>query len=93
MASFTLIRRPEVQDRTSLSKTAIYDRIHQGTFPPPVPIGSNSVAWATDEIDYIIAAMIAGKSEDDLREIVTALKARRSRIFHDMEVIMGSQDA
>ena len=45
------IRRPAVQDRVGLSRSAMYEQIGKGTFPHPVPIGARSVAWIEDEVD------------------------------------------
>lgn len=45
-----MLRRPEVQDRTGKSRSAIYLGIKDGTFPPPVPIGARAVAWRESDI-------------------------------------------
>jgi len=39
----------------------MYARIKNGTFPRPVPTGSNSVAWVESEIDQWIADRIAAR--------------------------------
>ena len=46
-----LLKRPEVEAVTGLSRAAIYAKIKAGTFPPPVRLGTNSVAWRADDID------------------------------------------
>jgi prophage regulatory protein len=45
-----ILRRPEVEAATGLSTTTIYERMALGTFPRPVPLGSNSVGWLETEI-------------------------------------------
>ena len=45
-----MLRRPEVQDRTGKSRSAIYLAIKNGTFPRPVPIGARAVAWRESDI-------------------------------------------
>lgn len=50
-----LLRRPDVERKTGKSRAAIYEAIRAGTFPSPVPIGTNSVAWLEEEIDRWIA--------------------------------------
>lgn len=55
----TLIRRPEVERLTALSRSRIYDLMRQGAFPKPVALGSMSVAWLEVEIHEWIAARIA----------------------------------
>lgn len=54
-----LIRLKEVVDRTSLSKTSIYELMKSGEFPKQVHLGSQSVAWVEDEVDQFINAVIS----------------------------------
>jgi prophage regulatory protein len=58
-----LIRLPEVKARVGLSRSSIYLRISEGTFPGPVRLGARSVAWTEPSIDAWIDARIAGESE------------------------------
>lgn len=46
-----LLKRPEVERLTGVSRASIYARIKLGDFPLPVRIGPNSVAWRADDID------------------------------------------
>lgn len=46
----TFVRLPEVRAITGLSKTSIYELIRANSFPPPIRIGSRSVAWIKVEI-------------------------------------------
>lgn len=57
-----LLRRREVELKTGKSRSAIYESIRQGTFPAPVPIGENSVAWLEEEIDGWIAERLAERN-------------------------------
>lgn len=41
----------EVRERVALSKTEIYRRIPQETFPKPIPLGKWKVVWLESEID------------------------------------------
>ena len=52
-----LLKRPEVESITGLSRATIYSKLQQGTFPPPVRLGANSVAWLESDIDGWIAAL------------------------------------
>jgi len=47
----SLIRLPIVKERTGLSRSTIYLRISEGSFPKPVSLGSRAVAWIESEID------------------------------------------
>jgi prophage regulatory protein len=47
----TILRRKQVQDRTGLSRSTIYLRIAQGTFPKAVSLGARAVGWVESEIE------------------------------------------
>lgn len=50
-----LIRLPEVLDRVGISRSSIYSRISDGTFPAPIKVGARSVAWLESAIDEWIS--------------------------------------
>ena len=58
-----LIKRPEVEARTGKSRTALYAAVRAGTFPAPVEIGPNSVAWVESEVDAWIEQRIATRGQ------------------------------
>ncbi|SUZ32826.1 hypothetical protein ROE7235_02589 [Roseibaca ekhonensis] len=45
-----LLRRPEVEARTGLSRSTIYAWISAGEFPQPVKLGARLVAWRESDI-------------------------------------------
>jgi prophage regulatory protein len=46
----TILRLPDVKRSTGLSRSTIYLRISQGTFPKPVCLGGRAVGWLESEI-------------------------------------------
>jgi len=50
-----LLRLADVKARTKLSRTTIYRRIAEGTFPPAVRISTRMVAWYESDIDAWVA--------------------------------------
>jgi len=40
-----ILRRPEVENRTGLSRSTIYAMISEGTFPKPIRLGKRAVGW------------------------------------------------
>jgi prophage regulatory protein len=46
----TIIRRKTVEARTGLSRSTIYDRVAEGTFPAPVNLGARAVGWIEAEV-------------------------------------------
>lgn len=45
-----ILRLPAVKANTGLSRSTIYLRIAQGTFPRPVTLGARAVGWLEAEI-------------------------------------------
>ena len=59
MAGDTLLRLPQVKARTGLSRSTIYLRIAQGSFPRPVRLGgARAVGWVEAHVDTWIARRI-----------------------------------
>jgi len=54
-----LLRLPEVKATTGLSKSTIYARIAEGTFPKQIPLGPRLVVWVESEIQNWIAEQVA----------------------------------
>lgn len=52
------LRLPEVEFRSGLKKTSIYNMMGAGAFPSCVRIGGRSVAWKESSIDAWIQARI-----------------------------------
>jgi prophage regulatory protein len=46
----TILRLPAVKTRTGLSRSTIYLRVSQGTFPRPVSLGGRAVGWVEAEV-------------------------------------------
>ncbi len=59
IAGKRLIRVPEVLSRVGFSRTTLYERIKEGSFPDRVKIGLRSVAFVESEIDAWIEKVIA----------------------------------
>lgn len=63
------------------SKTSIYEAVRAGLFTKPVPIGQRVTGWPDYEVETIVAAQIAGQSDDELRSLVEKLHAQRAERF------------
>jgi prophage regulatory protein len=64
-----ILRRPQVEARTGLSRSTIYERMRQGTFPSPVSLGSKAVGWLANEIDDWLDQRIKGSRPSGSRSI------------------------
>jgi len=54
----SILRRTDVEARTGLSRSTIYLRLSQGTFPKPVNLGGRAVGWVASEVDAWLADRI-----------------------------------
>ena len=59
----TLLRCKDVERRTALSRSRIYDLMGKGECPRPVRLGSMSVAWSSQEINNWIAQRLVQREE------------------------------
>lgn len=46
-----LIKLPEVAQRVGLGKTAIYEKINEGSFPAPYKLSQYASRWSEQEIE------------------------------------------
>jgi prophage regulatory protein len=54
----TILRLPAVRERVAMSRSTIYQRINEGTVPPPVNLGKRAVGWLESEIDGWLSAQV-----------------------------------
>jgi prophage regulatory protein len=54
-----LMRRPEVERATGLSRSSLYRLIAEGKFPSSIRLSEKSVAWLASEVDGWIAERVA----------------------------------
>lgn len=79
-------RRAGVERRSGFRRSALYAAIKQGLWPQPIKIGARASAWVDSETDAVLAARIAGRSDDEIRDLVKKLEAQRKSIASRMLV-------
>ena len=80
MTQFTIWRGPRVTEEIGFSRSTILRRTKLGLMPTPIALSRRSVGWVAQEIGSISAALIRGANEDELRQLVRQLEARRKNI-------------
>lgn len=50
MNNFKIMRRPEVESITGLSRSSIYAKMENGTFPKSIKLSERSVGWLEHEV-------------------------------------------
>lgn len=49
-----ILRRKQVEQAVGLSRSTIYQRVKDGTFPRPVPLGGRMVGWRAADIELFL---------------------------------------
>lgn len=73
----SLQKLPTVLGQFPRSRSALYRDMAEGLFPKSVPYGARAVGWPSDEVEAMVSARIAGKSDAEIRELVSTLEAAR----------------
>lgn len=59
----TILRLPDVRATTGLSRSTIYLRVAEGSFPKPVGLGGRAVGWLEAEVqDWLQRRIEASRS-------------------------------
>ena len=56
--SKVVLRLPIVKTRTGLSRSTIYSRITEGSFPRPIRLGARAVGWLESDIESWLTACV-----------------------------------
>lgn len=75
-----ILRFPEVRAARGESRATIYNRIRDGLFPRPIPLGPRLVGWRESEVAAINNARIRGASDGEIRALVAKLESDRKRV-------------
>ena len=75
--TLTILRRRQVESESGYSRSTIYLRITQGLWTRPISLGPRAVGWPAGEVAAINAARIAGRTDDEIRQLVVRLHMAR----------------
>lgn len=75
-----LIKNTEARNALCVGNTTFYEQLNAGLITPAVKLGVHSVAWPKHEIQAIVAARIAGQSDDQIRALVKQLVEDRQKL-------------
>jgi prophage regulatory protein len=65
MPTPVLLSREDLKARgISYSRAQLYRKVKDKTFPAPVRLGENKVAWVSSEIDAWIEAIVAARNSE-----------------------------
>lgn len=75
-----ILRKSLATDQFGISNSTFYARIKDGLIPPPISLGARAVGWLSTELDQVLAYVVAGKSDDEIRELVNQLVEQRKAV-------------
>ena len=76
--TITIQRLVTAKVKLGISRSTVYLQVSQGLLPKPIHIGLRAVGWPSNELDAILNARIAGKSQNDIKALVIDLENQRS---------------
>lgn len=62
--STKVLRLPDVESITGLSRSTIYKKIKAGTFPKYMKLGSRSTGWLASDVESWVQSCIYGNMSD-----------------------------
>lgn len=75
-----LIRRPELLTIYPRSKSALQLDEKAGLFCPSISIGQRAVAYLKHEAEAVIQARVEGKSQQQIKQLVSELIKQRTKV-------------
>ena len=73
----TILRLAAVKSESGYSRSTIYLRISQGLWSKQVSLGPRCVGWPAHEVAALNATRIAGKTDQEIRELVIGMESAR----------------
>lgn len=77
-----LIRINAVLEISGLGRSTLYNQISKGIFPSQIKVGARCAAWLRSEVLELIQARIAGKTEQEIKELVRQLLIQRQQLSY-----------
>ena len=74
----TIWRRKQVLAKYGIGGSTLYARIAAGLWPKPISLGVRAVGWPDSEVEAVVRARIAGKSDDEIRALVIEIERKRT---------------
>ena len=75
-----LIRIRQTIELSGLTRTSLYRKMKEGLFVPTISLGERSCAHIESEVNATLNAMIAGKTPEELKDLVKYLVDQRRQV-------------
>ncbi len=80
-----VLRHPEAIKQYGLSRAVYYQQINEGLIPPPFLLGDRSAGQLQHEVQAVIAARVAGKTKEKIKDLVASLIEQRKDYMEAMQ--------
>ena len=81
-----MLRMPDMTAKTGLRGVTVYKHVRLGILPKPIKLGERVSAWLESEVEMVLSARIAGKTNDEIKLLVSGLMAARTAETEASEV-------
>lgn len=78
-----IVRAKTAFTMVGLKRSAGYKRVAAGLLPPPVKIGKRAAGWPKHELDAVVSLIVAGASDETIKQCVKELMARRKSVLEN----------
>lgn len=78
-----IVKQPSLLKQFAFSKSTLFTQINQGLMPKPISLGNRAVGYLQHELDAVLSARIAGQSNEEIKQLVKYLVAKRQEVFND----------
>jgi prophage regulatory protein len=76
-----IVKQPSLLKQFSFSKSTLFAQIKQGLMPKAIPLGDRAVGYLQHELDAVLSARIAEQSNEQIKELVKSLIAKRKGVL------------
>lgn len=87
-----LIRKNDVRPLFAIGKTLFQEKINEGLLPPPIQFGQRAVAFYESEINATLAVTIAGYTDEQIKQFVRDLVAKRKDLLKQYTHLEAAND-
>jgi prophage regulatory protein len=76
-----IVKQPSLLEQFAFSKSTLFAQIKKGLMPSSISLGDRAVGYLQHELDAVLSARIAEQSNEQIKELVKSLIAKRKGGF------------
>lgn len=75
--SLQIVKLPTLLEKFCISRSTAFHHIKEGLLPQNISLGQRSRGFILSELDAVLSARVAGKSNEEIKKLVKSLIAKR----------------